>query len=74
MNRVCSLNIHDPVTGLFSVGDLTADEAVALMDQHIDKALHLRVDGKLSAEDCDLLNRWQARTGKCLDYLFPPQH
>jgi hypothetical protein len=71
MNRICSLNIHDPAAGLRSVGKLTASEAVALMDQHIDKGLHLRVDGKLSAEEIALFDRWQARTGKQLAPWYP---
>jgi hypothetical protein len=62
--------IHNPNAGRESLLDhfenLSAAELVTHLNANIDKALHVRVHGKPSAADCELLDSWQARTGKQL--------
>jgi hypothetical protein len=64
------IEIHNPNAGRESLLDhlenLSAAELVTHLNAHIDKALLVRVHGKPSAVDCELLDRWQARSGKQL--------
>jgi hypothetical protein len=69
-NGAWNLEIHNPNVGHGSLiahhHGISGDQAAALMEKHLDKALLLRERGRSTEADHEALRLFQIRTGKRL--------